>query len=634
MKNIQKALSTAIVMTMAQAANAQIQGPSTGSTPYVLPLLPGTETISILTVDNTGATADDTVPNLIGGAPYGMAGIPDGMGAFDNGDGTFTLVANHELGNTVGVIRDHGAKGAYVSKWIINKNNLAVTGGTDLMKQVFGWNTATQSVGTPVTIALNRFCSADLPEVSAFYNSTTGLGSQERIFIHGEEGGSTGWQMASVITGPDAGKSYLLGKFNLTTNGSGLSGLGAWENALACPFAQDKTIVIGNNDGGTGIMSNSVAVYVGTKQSTGTGTEVDKAGLTNGTLKFVVAAGSTVEIANTTTRATNITNGTAFSLSGTASTTFSRPEDGAWNPLNPTQYYFVTTDQLDTVADGLGSQIGRTRLWRLTFSDLTNPNAGGVIDLLIDGQTVAGQKVVMFDNMTVNKATGRIILQEDVGGAAHNGKIWEYDPATFTGTTNSGALVMIAKHDAARFGDRVNPTTTAATAPFNNDEEASGIIDITGIMSGSALHKGNPGEAWYVSSDQAHYSTGTTTAQVEGGQFFVIHQLGVQLTRSGYVRDRRTGFYAQQLTLKNSSAFTVPGPFNVALDSLTFGVTLANSTGNTVNSAPLGNPYFLLPSSDAGIAAGATLPATLQFSDPSNTAINYTPRMLNGPTAP
>jgi len=31
--------------------------------------------------------------------------------------------------------------------------------------------------------ALNRLCSADLPEVSAFYNPATGLGTTERIFM-------------------------------------------------------------------------------------------------------------------------------------------------------------------------------------------------------------------------------------------------------------------------------------------------------------------------------------------------------------------------------------------------------------------------------------------------------------------
>src|SRR5262249_42334125 len=178
---------------------------------------------------------------------------------------------------------------------------------------------------------------------------------------------------------------------NLGTNGSGLTGVGAWENSLANPFAQDRTVVIANSDGGTGIMTNAVAVYVGTK--TNTGTAVDRAGLTNGTLSFVNVVGNPVEIVNATTRATNITNGTRVTLSGTASTTFSRPEDGAWNPFNHNQYYFVTTDRLDQVSDGVGAQIGQTRLWRLTFDDITHPELGGKIDLLIDGRTVNGQKV-------------------------------------------------------------------------------------------------------------------------------------------------------------------------------------------------------------------------------------------------
>jgi hypothetical protein len=188
----------------------------------------------------------------------------------------------------------------------------------------------------------------------------------------------------------------------------------------------------------------------------------------------------------------------------------------------------VTTDQLDQVSDGLGAQIGQTRLWRLTFSDIRIPERGGTIDLLIDGRTVNGEKVNMFDNLAVNTSTGRLILQEDVGGAAHNGKIWEFDPATFTGTTNTGVLTLLAKHDPARFGDHVRGVTTPATLPFTNDEESSGIVDITSIMRGSRLHRGNPNEAWYISSDQAHYTTGITPEQVEGGQIFVIHQLGTR----------------------------------------------------------------------------------------------------------
>src|SRR5262249_34910428 len=85
--------------------------------------------------------------------------------------------------------------------------------------------------------------------------AATGLGTQERIFMNGEEGGATGFQLATVVTGPDAGKAYILGKFNLNTNGSGVNAVGAWENSLANPFAQDKTVVIANSDGGTTTLS-------------------------------------------------------------------------------------------------------------------------------------------------------------------------------------------------------------------------------------------------------------------------------------------------------------------------------------------------------------------------------------------
>ncbi|MEA3210282.1 MAG: large repetitive protein [Chthoniobacter sp.] len=478
-------------------------GISSTSTPYVVPMDPAFQTTSVLTVG-------DTVPKTgtTSGETYAMVGIPDGLGAYDNGDGTLTLLMNHELGNNVGGMRAHGSIGAFVSEWIINKNTLRVVSGSDLMRSIFGWNTGTQSSNTvAATVAFNRFCSADLPPVSAFYNPASGLGTQNRIFMDGEEGGTTGYALAHVATGPDKGKTYVLGKFNLSTNGSGLTGVGAWENILANPFVQDKTVVVATNDGGTGIMTNSVSVYVGTK--TNSGTDADKAGLNNGTLKFVNVAGNPVEITDPTTRSTGITNGTSFSLSATASTMFSRPEDGAWNPLNPAQFYFVTTDRLDQVPDGVGTQIGRTRLWRLTFADLTNPDAGGVIDLLLTGGM--GNDANMWDNLVVNSA-GLILLQEDVGGAAHNGKVWQFNPAT-------GSLRKVLKHDVARFGEVTSGgVIVTATAPFTNDEETSGIIDVTDIFGGNAA----AGEHVYFTSDQAHFPQ--AGALVEGGQLALVRE--------------------------------------------------------------------------------------------------------------
>ena len=549
------------------------KGVSSSATTYMIPTTSGSG-VSLKSI----LTVGDSVNSKLDGTPYKMVGIPDGLGAFDNGDGTFTLLMNQEIGSTSGITRDHGGKGAFVSSWIINKSDLSVVSGSDLIKNVYNWDAVNQKSNTTTSIInFNRFCSADLPAVTAYYNPTTGLGTQERIFMNGEEGGSTGFALATVATGANKGNAYILGKFNLSTNGSGLTGVGGWENLLANPFVQDKTIVIGNNDGGTGLLSQSIAVYVGTKQSTGT--EIDKAGLTNGTTKFVNVTGNTAEIVNTTTRATNITSGATFTLSGTSSTTFSRPEDGAWNPLNPSQYFFVTTDRLDQVADGVGTQIGRSRLWRLNFTDITNPDLGGTIDLLLDG-TEGGN---MFDNMTFDKY-GNVLLQEDVGNAAHNGKIWQYNIATDT-------LKLLAKHDPARFGD----IGVAATAPFNVDEESSGIIDAQDIL----------GPGWFLLDTQAHYSI--TGELVEGGQLQALFNPDTYNSyQADYINTPITVTFAPGETYKDVQ-IPIFGDTN-AEPNETVNLTLVNpSTGSLVGTK---QPNAVLTIQSDDPPANVTLSAT------------------------
>src|SRR6185295_16427011 len=135
------ALSGAAVLITSALVSAQYQGPGSSKTPYILPVLPVVKTASLLTVGDS-----------IGG--YRMVGIPDGLGAFDNGDGTFTVLMNHELVNSQGTVRAHGSKGAFVSKWIINKSTMTVLSGGDLMRSVYLWDTATQkSFAAPATFA-------------------------------------------------------------------------------------------------------------------------------------------------------------------------------------------------------------------------------------------------------------------------------------------------------------------------------------------------------------------------------------------------------------------------------------------------------------------------------------------------
>jgi hypothetical protein len=432
-------------------------------TAYLVPTAPGVVLKDILTVGQS-----------VNG--YRMAGIPDGLGAFDNGDGTFTLLMNHELGNTAGVPRAHGGKGAFVSKWIIRKFDLAPLSGQDLMKQVALWRPATSSYDAPATgIGFSRFCSADLAPISAFYDAATGLGFNGRLFTNGEESGTEGRALAHGMDGL-SWELPRLGKLS-------------FENVVAHPNAGAKTLVAELDDSTPG----QVYFYLGTK--TNAGSPIEKAGLTNGTLFGVKVSG-----VDTENSATGILSGTAFTLvdlgnvenatgaaldaaSVTAGVTrFLRPEDGAWDPVHTNDFYFVTTNAFSSPS----------RLWRLRFVDISNPAAGGTIDMLLDGSE--GQR--MFDNITIDRA-GHVYLQEDVGNNAHLGKVWRYDIVNDTLTT-------VAQHDSLRF---------LAGGPLflTQDEESSGIIDATSIL----------GAGWFLLDVQAHYATDTET--VEGGQLLAMY---------------------------------------------------------------------------------------------------------------
>jgi hypothetical protein len=447
-----------------------VTGPSTIQTPYMQPSIPGATFTSIL-------SAGETVGS------YKLAGLGDGLGAYDNNDGTFTLLMNHEMGATAGVVRAHGSTGAFVSKWVINKNNLSVVSGADLIQSVNLWNGTgytTYNSGSPMTAGFGRFCSADLPAVSAFYNAATGKGTQERIFMNGEESGAEGRNFAHIITGANAGVSYelpYLGKFSS-------------ENAVACPSSGDKTVVAGMDDTTPG----QVYFYIGTK--TNTGTDIEKAGLSNGNLYGVAvtgllaetsasipAAGTTFslidlgQVQNTTGAALNTASNTA------GVTTFLRPEDGAWDPSNANDFYFATTNSFTSPS----------RLWKLHFTNVMMPELGGTITVVLDG--TEGPK--MMDNLTIDNY-GHVLLQEDPGNQTHLAKVWQYTIAT-------DAIVEIGTHNPDRF-------LTGGSSFLTQDEESSGIIDMQGIL----------GAGKFLLYDQAHYNFGNTEV-AEGGQLLAFY---------------------------------------------------------------------------------------------------------------
>ncbi len=322
--------------------------------------------------------------------------------------------------------------------------------------------------------------------------------------MNGEESGPTYQRgLAHVATGPDKGSTYVL-PWAQQANAS-------WENLLANAYTGDKTVVIGNADGGT----NGLYVYVGDKRKTGN--EVERAGLVDGVLYRVAVLGSVAEN-RTADAGLGLTLNAAGRYAGnfalvpgpdtgnTASTRFLRPEDGAWDPRQPNRYYFNTTDQMDAAKDGNintdipAGQVGRSRLWALTFTDVRRPELGGKIEMLLEGTPDTGL-YQMLDNVSAN-GDGTLTVLEDVGGNQHNGKVWRYDPAT-------GGLSMLAHFDPALFGD------IGVTGTLTKDEETSGVIDISRILR-------RDDDRLYLLLMAQNHALSTDPELVEGGQLLLL----------------------------------------------------------------------------------------------------------------
>jgi secreted PhoX family phosphatase len=301
----------------------------------------------------------------------------------------------------------------------------------------------------------------------------------------------------------------------------------SFENILPHPdTGGDATVAIALDDGDASV-GQQVYVYRGTKADTGN--PVQRAGLANGTLYGIRVVG----IPQSEFQKTNWEVGDEFDFAladvsqfagvggltangvvdtldedsqAKGVTNFQRPEDGAWDPRHPSDFYFVTTSAFGPAP--AENRTGQTRLWRLRFADPAQPSQGGTITLLVDGpvgtpdspsatgtQSAGSSGPQMFDNLTVN-GRGQVLIVEDVGNQAYRGGAWLY-------TIASGNLVKVAESDPARF-------TPGAPGFLTKDEEMSGIIPARFL-----------GEGWHLVDVQAHFAADTEL--VQGGQLLAVH---------------------------------------------------------------------------------------------------------------
>jgi Bacterial protein of unknown function (DUF839) len=501
----------AVTMTAAGSVSA-----ATSVKPYVEPVGGDYQVRALFSVD-------DKVP-LLGGAAgqqYRMVGIPDGLGAHRNGDGTSTLFMNHELGFTAlsePVVGGPKNRGAIVSQWLLDADGDPVA-GRRAYDRVYDENTLlgpAPVVGNEAQMPsqLARFCSGFLAGRAS--------GFDRRIYLTNEES-----------TSPDTfdgkgGLSVAIFDGGLHT----LPKLGRYskENTVVQPGQGARTVIFPTEDG-PATLDNQLYMYVGTKDRSSDASVLARNGLDNGTL-YVFRS---LDPARTSER--TFTGGSvpgawvpvpdAEALTDTqleaasdaaGAMTFVRPEDGAFNPNNPNEFFFNTTGSSSGADDGV-NELGRLYSLRLHPGDPLKP---ATLSVVFNADTVVaagGDIAISPDNLDVSRRY--LMINEDgttesravMAAKGRDGSVWRFDlvkgPAGAVGVDAATATRVAQLDPPGRDGIAVGPGVW----------ETSGIID-TSAMFGA--------DTW-LSDVQAHPPTtapGGATVTVEDGQLFLLRPSG------------------------------------------------------------------------------------------------------------
>lgn len=480
-----------------------------------------------------------TVGETING--YTPTGILDGLGAYKLNGNTVRVLANSELGSTVGYAYDledvTGLTGARISYFDIDIKTRTIVDAGLAYEQIYDRQGNLVTDAEQIGGGFDRFCSGQLFEVHAFGN---GSGFEDRMYITGEEADNGSFWALDTATGniwatPDLGR-------------------GAWESATALDTGNEDTIALLLGDD---TASAPLYLYVGEK-----GVDVNN----DGNIDFLERnglSGGQLYVWKSDTEELNPKdfNGTGNSLSGSwiaidvqdvtkanqdgydeqgykddstlrdeaddlGAFSFSRPEDLHTNPSNGTQVVFAST--------GNGaSEFAGSDLWGTTYIIDTQFNQDGsitsVITILYDGDDVSGANKDPLtgeaiagsdyglrspDNLVWGN-DGLIYVQEDrsVSGfgqtSGEEASIWQLDPE------KPGYAVRITEMD--RSVDLLDSQTDASPTDIGN-WETSGIIDVTDLFASE-----NP---LFLFDVQAHSvrngSIGGNSNLVQGGQLLFM----------------------------------------------------------------------------------------------------------------
>ncbi|MGK7958740.1 MAG: alkaline phosphatase PhoX [Crocosphaera sp.] len=497
-------------------------------------------------IGNWQTEAIFTVGEEING--YTPTGILDGIGAFKLNDNTVRFLVNSELNGGTGYSYDLNTLdgnptndvtvpgGARISYFDVDINSKEVVDGGLAFNRIFdrAGDLITDTSQFPIGASLNRLCSGMHVDAGTF-------GFVDDIYFAGEEtnGGTEFVLDVASIGSAQGGALYAAPAL----------GRAAWENITPIdPGNPNQVALLVGDDREAAPMY----LYIGEKDSTPGAGFLERNGLAQGTLYAWVARngdttptlggfstgssilGDWVEVVNTGTpndpgfdsdgyatqdaldtqtgRAQLLNNTIVPGFNNLGAFLFSRPEDVATNPNNPSEIVMAST--------------GRPNLfpqdsWGTTYTfdnDLTALTAQATV--LYDGDVAPGFAGPDFGLRSPDNLDwaddGNIYIQEDrsIGAfcetSGEEASIWKLDPS------NGNQLTRIAQMDRSV----VVPVGVTDGDPTDcGDWESSGILDVTELFGSK--------ERLFVLDVQAHSLRDGIIASenlVQGGQLILMSE--------------------------------------------------------------------------------------------------------------
>jgi hypothetical protein len=182
------------------------------------------------------------------------------------------------------------------------------------------------------------------------------------------------------------------------------------------------------------------------------------------------------------------------------------------------------------------------------------------------------------------------------------------------------------------------------SSDINTWQKVFGVVanTPTGFLNNASLPS-NSSTAAFAGIGNGHGATGWGIGGLDGfGEAYDLSDLftpgtipatlpGLSMNPSGYVYNRRTNSENQTVTVTNVLSTAITTPIYLVEGNLSANTSLVNASGTTANHAA-GSPYVTV--SQTGLAAGASILVSLQFTPPTSGAISANPIIVTTSGAP